>query len=75
MDQDLHRACEDAAVAIGLEAEVKEFWYFPPTGSAPAKPIRASAAPRVTPVKLSGRAQERPFPYGTCLFRATLDAG
>src|ERR1700736_3848123 len=31
MDRDLRQACEDAAAAIGLEVEVKEFWYFPPT--------------------------------------------
>jgi beta-ureidopropionase / N-carbamoyl-L-amino-acid hydrolase len=24
-------ACQEAASAIGLEVEVKEFWYFPPT--------------------------------------------
>jgi len=27
----LRQACQEAASAIGLEAEVKEFWYFPPT--------------------------------------------
>jgi beta-ureidopropionase / N-carbamoyl-L-amino-acid hydrolase len=31
MDRELRQACADAAAAIGLEAEVKEFWYFPPT--------------------------------------------
>src|SRR5436309_3095416 len=31
MDSELRQACDDAAKAIGLEAEVKEFWYFPPT--------------------------------------------
>src|SRR5947199_1004124 len=31
MDRDLRQACEDAASATGLEVEVKEFWYFPPT--------------------------------------------
>jgi len=31
MDRDLRQACEEAASAIGLEVEVKEFWYFPPT--------------------------------------------
>jgi len=31
MDHDLRQACQEAASAIGLEAEVKEFWYFPPT--------------------------------------------
>ena len=31
MDRELRQACEEAAAAIGLEVEVKEFWYFPPT--------------------------------------------
>jgi len=31
MDDDLRQACQEAASASGLEAEVKEFWYFPPT--------------------------------------------
>ena len=31
MDRELRAACADAAAAIGLEVEVKEFWYFPPT--------------------------------------------
>jgi N-carbamoyl-L-amino-acid hydrolase len=31
MDRDLRQACEEAASAIGLDVEVKEFWYFPPT--------------------------------------------
>src|SRR5580693_1311486 len=31
MDRELRPACKDAASAIGLEIEVKEFWYFPPT--------------------------------------------
>src|SRR5580700_42141 len=31
MDRDLHQACGEAASAIGLEAEVREFWHFPPT--------------------------------------------
>ncbi len=31
MDQELRAACAEIASAIGLEAEVKEFWYFPPT--------------------------------------------
>jgi len=31
MDRDLRQACEGVASAIGLEAKVKEFWYFPPT--------------------------------------------
>src|SRR5262249_48079948 len=31
MDHDLRQACGEIAAAIGLEVEVKEFWYFPPT--------------------------------------------
>jgi beta-ureidopropionase / N-carbamoyl-L-amino-acid hydrolase len=32
MDHELRQACADAAAATGgLETEVKEFWYFPPT--------------------------------------------
>jgi N-carbamoyl-L-amino-acid hydrolase len=31
MDGELREACSVAAGAIGLEVEVKEFWYFPPT--------------------------------------------
>jgi N-carbamoyl-L-amino-acid hydrolase len=31
MDRELRAACAEIAGAIGLEAEVKEFWYFPPT--------------------------------------------
>jgi beta-ureidopropionase / N-carbamoyl-L-amino-acid hydrolase len=31
MDRELRQACEGITTAIGLETEVKEFWYFPPT--------------------------------------------
>jgi N-carbamoyl-L-amino-acid hydrolase len=31
MDDELRQACAAAAGPIGLEVEVKEFWYFPPT--------------------------------------------
>ena len=31
MDRELRAACAAAAASQGLEAEVKEFWYFPPT--------------------------------------------
>src|ERR1700730_10988886 len=31
MDRELRQACDAAAGAIGLETDVKEFWYFPPT--------------------------------------------
>src|SRR6202049_1985137 len=31
MDGELREACNAVAGAIGLEVEVKEFWYFPPT--------------------------------------------
>ena len=30
MDRELRQVCEGAATALGLEAEVKELWYFPP---------------------------------------------
>jgi N-carbamoyl-L-amino-acid hydrolase len=35
MDQELRRACAAAAASQNLEAEVREFWYFPPTPFAP----------------------------------------
>jgi beta-ureidopropionase / N-carbamoyl-L-amino-acid hydrolase len=31
MDDELRQACQAAAASGGLELEVKEFWYFPPT--------------------------------------------
>jgi beta-ureidopropionase / N-carbamoyl-L-amino-acid hydrolase len=31
MDRELRRACSEAAGAAGLEVDVQEFWYFPPT--------------------------------------------
>ena len=31
MDRELRAACAAAAASQGLDAEVKEFWYFPPT--------------------------------------------
>ncbi|MCC7271606.1 MAG: Zn-dependent hydrolase [Alphaproteobacteria bacterium] len=31
MDQELRAACAEHAAATGTEANVKEFWYFPPT--------------------------------------------
>ena len=31
MDQELRTACAEAAATQQLDAEVKEFWYFPPT--------------------------------------------
>jgi len=31
MDRELREACNRTAKAIGLEVDVKEFWYFPPT--------------------------------------------
>ena len=31
MDRELRAACAEAAASQALEAEVKEFWYFPPT--------------------------------------------
>src|SRR6516225_6791142 len=31
MDSELRQACKAAAAPAGLEVDVKEFWYFPPT--------------------------------------------
>ena len=31
MDRELRQACAAAAAPIGLEIDVREFWYFPPT--------------------------------------------
>ena len=31
MHEDLHAACREIARASGVEVEVKDFWYFPPT--------------------------------------------
>src|ERR1700756_4757850 len=39
MDGELRQACDAAAAPTGLEVEVKEFWYFPPTPFHP-RPIR-----------------------------------
>jgi N-carbamoyl-L-amino-acid hydrolase len=46
MDRELRRACKETASAIGLEAEVKEFWYFPPTPFHPdlVSAVRVSTA-------------------------------
>jgi beta-ureidopropionase / N-carbamoyl-L-amino-acid hydrolase len=51
MDRDLRQACEEMASAIGLEVEVKEFWYFPPTPFDPTlvAAVRAAAAPQADP--------------------------
>ena len=46
MDGELRQVCEETASAIGLEVEVKEFWYFPPTLFHPDLPgaVRDAAA-------------------------------
>ena len=51
MDRDLRQACAEAASAIGLEAEVKEFWYFPPTPFEPrlVGKVREAAAAQGLP--------------------------
>jgi N-carbamoyl-L-amino-acid hydrolase len=51
MDRDLRPACEEMASAIGLEVEVKEFWYFPPTPFDPTllAAVRAAAARQADP--------------------------
>jgi N-carbamoyl-L-amino-acid hydrolase len=45
MDRELRGACQTSATAIGLEVEVKEFWYFPPTPFNPelVAAVRAAA--------------------------------
>jgi N-carbamoyl-L-amino-acid hydrolase len=46
MDHELRQACATAAAPTGLEVEVKEFWYFPPTGFDPdlVAAVRSAAA-------------------------------
>src|SRR5271167_898146 len=47
MDRELRQACDDAAAdSGGLDVEVNEFWYFPPTPFDPAlvAAVRAAAA-------------------------------
>src|SRR6202163_3156254 len=46
MDSELRDACATAAATQNLEAEVKEFWYFPPTPFDPRMvgAVRAAAA-------------------------------
>jgi N-carbamoyl-L-amino-acid hydrolase len=51
MDRDLRAACAAAAASQKLEAEVKEFWYFPPT---PFDPKLVGA------VRAAAQAQELP---------------
>jgi len=45
MDGELRRACEAAAGENGLDLELKEFWYFPPTPFDPGlvRSVRAAA--------------------------------
>ena len=52
MDRDLRQACEGTALAIGLEVEVKEFWYFPPT---PFRPDLVAAVQRSRGARPSAR--------------------
>jgi N-carbamoyl-L-amino-acid hydrolase len=46
MDKELREACEAAAATQHLDAEVKEFWYFPPTPFDPdlVSAVREAAA-------------------------------
>jgi N-carbamoyl-L-amino-acid hydrolase len=46
MDRELREACAAAAASQNLEAEVKEFWYFPPTPFDPSLvgAVRAAAS-------------------------------
>src|SRR5438067_9528568 len=51
MDKELRAACAAAAATQNLEAEVKEFWYFPPTPFAPdlVGKVREAAAAQALP--------------------------
>src|SRR3954463_10535092 len=51
MDRDLREACAAAAATQNLEAEVKEFWYFPPTPFEPdlVGKVREAAAAQGLP--------------------------
>src|SRR5712671_3531757 len=51
MDRDLREACAAAAATQNLEAEVKEFWYFPPTPFEPrlVGKVRQAAAAQGLP--------------------------
>jgi N-carbamoyl-L-amino-acid hydrolase len=51
MDRELREACAAAAATQNLEAEVKEFWYFPPTPFEPrlVAKVREAAAAQALP--------------------------
>jgi N-carbamoyl-L-amino-acid hydrolase len=51
MDKELRAACAAAAATQSLEAEVKEFWYFPPTPFEPrvVEKVREAAAAQGLP--------------------------
>ena len=59
MDRDLRQACEEAASAIGLEVEVKEFWYFPPTPFHPDLVAAVRNAARGAGLSAPGHHQRR----------------
>ena len=58
MDGELRDACGTAAAKIGLEVEVKEFWYFPPTPFAPelVAAVRAAAEAQGSRIRTSSAA-------------------
>jgi beta-ureidopropionase / N-carbamoyl-L-amino-acid hydrolase len=59
MDRDLRQACEGAASAIGLQVEVKEFWYFPPTPFHPRSRRRGARGGSGAGLSISGHHQRR----------------
>jgi N-carbamoyl-L-amino-acid hydrolase len=63
MDRELRQACEGAAAPTGLEVEVKEFWYFPPT------PFDASLVAAVR-----GAAETQGYPHQDIISGAGHDA-
>src|SRR5690348_5616840 len=63
MDEELKHACEAAAAGSGLEVEVKEFWYFPPT---PFDPDLVAA--------VRGAAEAQGYPYQDIISGAGHDA-
>jgi len=63
MDHHLRQACEGTATTIGLEVEVKEFWYFPPT---PFHPDLVAA--------VRGAAEAQGYPHQDIISGAGHDA-
>jgi len=63
MDRELRAACAAAAASQGLEAEVKDFWYFPPT---PFDPSLVAA--------VRGAARAQAYPHQDIISGAGHDA-